>query len=153
MDISATLASQIIGPAHVGFVVADLEEALAQAAHLYGLSASDIERPEEAAGEVLSRFAFFSVGGLQFEYIQPCSPEFRAQMLGGACGAGGINHLAWRVRDIDQCMRLMSARGIRPGYVTPGGVIAIGERRMVYLDPNTTGGLLVELIQYPESEL
>jgi hypothetical protein len=32
--------------------------------------------------------------------------------------------------------------------VTPDGVVRIGEKKMVYLDPDTTGGLVIELIEY-----
>ena len=71
-------------------------------------------------------------------------------MLGEACGAGGINHLAWRVSDIELAVARLADRGIAPGYVTPDGIVQIGAKRMVYLDPATTGGLLVELLQYPD---
>ena len=47
------------------------------------------------------------------------------------------------------CVDLLAERDIRPGHVTPDGIIAIGPRKMVYLDPATTGGQVIELIQYP----
>lgn len=149
-DLATVLDELILGPAHVGFVVPDLAEAVAQARRLYGIPEEAVHYHPAQGDEAPSRFAFFRIGGLDFEYIQPCSEDFRAQMLGRACGAGGINHLAWRVSDIERAVTLLAEHGILPGYVTPDGIVAIGATRMVYLDPATTGGLLVELIQQGE---
>ena len=148
--VEETLGDLIQEPAHVGFVVTDLEEAVARAQHLYGFTPDDVEYQPPAGVDAPTRFAFFSVAGLQFEYIEPASEHFKALMLGEACGAGGINHLAWRVSDIELAVVRLADRGIAPGYVTPDGIVQIGAKRMVYLDPATTGGLLVELLQYPD---
>ncbi len=67
-------------------------------------------------------------------------------------GGAGINHVAWRVDDIDAAVALLAERGVRPGHVTPGGVMTIGPKKMVYLDPATTGGLVIELIEYPPGD-
>ena len=64
-------------------------------------------------------------------------------------GSAGINHMAWRVDDINAAVRLLASCNIHPGHVTPEGVVAIGAKKMVYLDPATTGGLVIELIEYP----
>ena len=67
-------------------------------------------------------------------------------------GGAGINHVAWRVRDIEGAVARLAGQGIYPGHVTPGGIVAIGAKKMVYLDPATTGGLVIELIQYPQDD-
>ncbi|MFT6287754.1 MAG: catechol 2,3-dioxygenase-like lactoylglutathione lyase family enzyme [Alcanivorax sp.] len=67
-------------------------------------------------------------------------------------GGAGINHVAWRVSDIEAALVSLLARGIRPGHVTPDGVVTIGKKKMVYLDPDTTDGLIIELIEYPATE-
>lgn len=147
-DLSALLGDWIIGPAHIGHVVSDMEAAIEAARALYGFSA-DAVRYEPAPGvEAPTRFAFFEVGGLQFEYIQPVAEQFRRQLLSAPSGGGGINHIAWRVSDIEAAVAGLSAQGILPGYVTPDGIIAIGGKKMVYLDPDTTGGLMIELLEY-----
>jgi methylmalonyl-CoA/ethylmalonyl-CoA epimerase len=151
-DPLAVLAEYIESVAHVGFVVPDLAEALAQAQRVYGLKEGDIRYLPEPAEEAETRFAFFSVGGLEFEYIEPCSPEFRDKLLSMPSGGGGVNHLAWRVSDIDAALACLAESGIKPGHVTPQGVVCIGPKKMVYLDPDTTGGLVIELIEYPAQE-
>ncbi|MEH6568270.1 MAG: VOC family protein [Halioglobus sp.] len=151
-DPRAVLADYIEGVAHVGFIVSDIAEAVAQAKKVYGLKAEDILYLPEPGEDAETRFAFFSVAGLEFELIEPCSREFRDKLLSMPSGGGGINHLAWRVRDIDAALACLAEYGIKPGHVTPEGVVNIGSKKMVYLDPDTTDGLVIELIEYPAQE-
>lgn len=149
-DVAGILQDRIMGVAHVGFIVPSLEGALADFDRVYGLSPQTVEIQPPAGEDALTRFAFFTIGGLQFELIEPVSAQFKEQLLGMPSGGAGINHLAWRVDDIDAAVALLAARDIYPGHVTPAGVVTIGARKMVYLDPETTGGLVIELIEYPD---
>jgi catechol 2,3-dioxygenase-like lactoylglutathione lyase family enzyme len=146
------LQDYILGPAHIGFIVPDLDEALAEASRVYGLEREAISLQPPPGEKAASRFAFFCVGGLQFEYIQPCSDYLRQMLLEMPSGGGGINHVAWRVRDIETCLGRLLEHGILPGHVTPEGVVSIGANKMVYLDPATTAGQVIELIEFGESE-
>lgn len=146
-DVKALLQDFLLAPAHIGFVVDDLEAAVAEAARLYGFAVSDVEFFPQPGVDAATRFAFFSVAGLTFEYIQPVNEHFKQLLFAAASGGGGINHVAWTVSDIDAALQALAASGIRPGYVTPDGVVNTGSKLMVYLDPATTAGLLVELIQ------
>lgn len=154
IDTAGLLKNYILGPAHVGFVVEDMASAINHASGLYGLSEEDIHYEPAPGVAAPTRFAFFSVGGLAFEYIEPCDETFRTQLFAAPSGGGGINHIAWKVTDIHGALSTLARHKIVPGYVTPDGVISIGRKLMVYLDPATTGGLLVELIeeQSPEGE-
>lgn len=147
-EVHAILKDCIVEAAHIGFVVPDLEQAIDQAVRVYGLDCSDISYQPAPGEEALTRFAFFSVGGLLFEYIQPCSEYFKQLLLGMPSGGGGINHIAWRVSDMDQALARLARHGITPGHVTPDGVVVMGARKMVYLDPASTGGLVIELLEY-----
>ena len=126
----------------------DVEQAVATFSHLYGLRPGDVryvpEPPDPAAP---TRFAFVTVGDVEFELIEPQSDDARRLLSPRACGGGGINHVAWRVTDLAACLSLLAARGIGPGHVTPDGPVEFGNRRMVYLDPEDCGGLLLELIE------
>ncbi len=148
-DITDVLASRLLGVAHIGFIVPGLEAALAEFKRVYGLDSAGVDIQPPLGESAATRFAFFTVAGLNFELIEPCSPHFKEQLLGMPSGGAGINHIAWRVDDIEKAVELLAARDIRPGHVTPDGIIAIGLRKMVYLDPATTGGQVIELIQYP----
>ena len=106
----------------------------------------------EPGEETPTRFAFFTVGDLEFELIEPRSPEFRQKLLSMPSGGAGINHVAWRVKDIESAVARLAEEGIEPGHVTPQGIVEIGDKKMVYLDPETTGGLVIELIEYPSND-
>lgn len=151
-DTRQLLKDHIMGLAHVGFIVPSLDEAVANAARVYGLAPADFSYQPPPGEEALTRFAFFRVGDLQFEVIEPCSAHFRDLLLGMPSGGAGINHVAWRVDNIEAAVALLGENNIHPGHVTPDGIIAIGSKKMVYLDPTTTGGLVIELIEYPEVE-
>ncbi len=147
-DARQVLKDRILTVAHVGFVVPSLDEAVANAVRVYGLAPEEVSVHPAPGEESLTRFAFFRVGDLEFELIEPCSEQFRKLLLGMPSGGAGINHVAWRVDDIEAAVALLAANGIYPGHVTPGGIIAIGSKKMVYLDPATTGGLVIELLEY-----
>ncbi len=145
MTIVKALKDYIIGLQHVGHVVADLEAAVDGFRKLYG--ADDVRYvPEKADVSTPTRFAFVTVGDVEFEIIQPVSEESRAMLLATPSGGAGINHVAWRVTDLDACLAVLADQGIGPGHVTPDGPVQYGEKRLVYLDPAACGGLLVELI-------
>jgi hypothetical protein len=147
LRLRRVLRDHIVGPAHVGFVVEDMAVAVAGFKRLYGIEDADIDYQPEAGEDAPTRFAFFSVGGLQFELIEPVSEYFRDILLAMPSGCAGINHVAWQVDDAEAAVALLAAQGIEPGHVTPDGVIDLGAKKMVYLDPAHTDGLVVELIE------
>ena len=151
-DTRQLLKDHIVDVAHVGFVVTSLDRAVADAKRVYGLQAGDFSYQPGPGEDAPTRFAFFQVGGLAFELIEPCSDYFREVLLGMPSGGAGINHVAWRVDDIEAAVAELAANEIYPGHVTPDGIVAIGSRKMVYLDPATTGGLVIELIEYPPGD-
>ena len=148
-DPREVLRDYIRAVAHVGFIVQDLKQAVANACRVYGLDEGEVSIQPPFGEEALTRFAFFTVGNLEFELIEPCSDHFRKLLLGMPSGGAGINHVAWAVDDIENAVQILQDQGITPGHVTPDGIVQIGEKKMVYLDPATTGGLVIELIQYP----
>lgn len=151
MAIRKTLKDYIVGLQHIGHIVADLDEAIASFVALYGIDERNIRREPKTPGpEVATLFAFVSIGRTEFELIQPVAPEFRDILLKSPSGGGGINHVAWRVSDIEACVRLLADQGIRPGHVTPDGIVTFRSRKLVYLDPVDTRGLLIELIEISE---
>jgi methylmalonyl-CoA/ethylmalonyl-CoA epimerase len=150
--IVKTLADYIVGLQHIGHIVEDLDDAIDAFRRLYGVDDAAVSRvPATPDGSEPTLFAFLSVGGTDFELIQPQSAAARAQLGASPCGGAGINHIAWRVRDIEACVELLAGIGIRPGHVTPQGIVDTGRSRIVYLDPADTGGLLVELVETGDS--
>ncbi len=143
------LSGHIKGLAHVGFVVTDLAKALADTQALYGVGDDAIRIvPPLLDTSALTRFGFVTIAaGIEFEFIEPLSDHFKEQLLGVTSGPGGINHLAYWVEELDQVVSLLVEQGVCPGYVTPDGPVNTGGQRILYLDPTTTGGVLIELIE------
>ncbi len=140
------LKHRLLGLMHIGHVVESIEAAVADFSRVYGLADEDIRLLPDFDGAP-TRFAFVRVGGVEYELIEPVSDDFRAILLGVKSGEGGINHVAYRVDDIDLALTDLAAVGIRPGYVTPGGVVDTGRTRIAYLNPEDTGALLIELVE------
>ena len=136
---------------HVGYVVDDLDESVSMFRNLFDLTDDDVRyvSPDETGGQVA--FAFISLGGIELEIIQPLTDAFR-EMTGDT--ENGITHFALEVTDIDRVISGMVAKGVNLGYITPNGVFDTGTKKIAYLDPNDTGGNLIELVEVtgPESD-
>ncbi len=145
------LQDYIVEIRHVGFVVPDLKAALADLQRVYGVADSEISIQPGYEVDTPTRFALVTMGNTEYEYIEPLAEPYRSIIESTACGGAGINHVAWRISDMEGAMAALAAKGIKPGYVTPDGPVAMGNRKMVYLDPATTGNQLIELIEDPDA--
>jgi catechol 2,3-dioxygenase-like lactoylglutathione lyase family enzyme len=61
----------------------------------------------------------------------------------------GLFHICLEVDDIDSSMRELREKGIR--FQTQEPMIGHGNCRIVFMDPATTGGLVIELAEQPKS--
>jgi len=140
----AGIQEYLLGLRHVGYVVTDMADTLAHFRRVYALSDAQVQVMPPLGEPCDTRFAFIEVAGAIFELIEPISEHFRALLL---TERPGINHVAWEVSDIDAAVARLAEQGVRPGHVTPDGPIRTPRFKMVYFDPETTGGHLVELIE------
>lgn len=146
-NLASTLQHYIVGIQHIGHVVSDLDKAVADFAALYGIDVNEVRWEPSAGVDSPSRFAFVTVADTEFELIEARDPQMRAQMEKYPSGGAGINHIAWRVKELDTVMAMLAVQGVFPGHVTPGGPVRFSSKALVYLDPATTGGALIELIE------
>ena len=147
-DISKSLSDYIIELAHIGHIVPDLEAAIANFKKVYGVTDEDIEvLPNPPDVEVMTKFAFVTVCGTNFELIEPVSDHFKDMLLNMPSGLGGINHVAYYVKNIEGAIATLANQGIYPGHVTPDGIVNFGTRKMCYMNPETTENILIELIE------
>ncbi|MFT4625140.1 MAG: methylmalonyl-CoA/ethylmalonyl-CoA epimerase [Myxococcota bacterium] len=132
---------------HVAIAVPDLEEAIGRFAEDLGLSLDGTE-------DVLSaqtRTAFFPVS-------DPDHPT-RVELVSPLDGAGplvrhlerrgpGVHHLCFRTDDVAGDMARLKAKGYRFTSEAPFG--GAHGTRVVFVHPKSTGGVLIELAEYPE---
>jgi len=129
---------------HIGYIVRDLRQSIAEFQHLFDLQEEEIRVVPPFGLAADSRFAFFHADGLNFELIEPISDHFKNILFNSGIG---INHICFTVDDIESAYAEMTRKGIRPGHVTPNGIIAMPHQKMVYFNPEDTGGILLEYIE------
>jgi methylmalonyl-CoA/ethylmalonyl-CoA epimerase len=122
--------------AHVGVAVRSLEEAVALYRDVLGFAPAPPERADGAAVLALD------AGGTTIELLSSSDPESPIGKYLARHGPG-IHHLCFRVPDLDDALRRCRAAGYRlvDDVPRPGA----GGRRVAFLHPKTTAGILLEL--------
>jgi methylmalonyl-CoA/ethylmalonyl-CoA epimerase len=122
--------------AHVGIAVPDLEAALAFYREVLGV---DPHPPESADGATIASLAF---GDAQVELLQPHHPDSPIGRFLARRGPG-IHHICYRVPDLDAALDACRAAGYRLVDDVPR--IGAGGRRIAFVHPKATEGILIEL--------
>lgn len=125
---------------HVAIAVQDVAEALRFWSGALGLAPGRIE---EVASEGV-RVALLPAGGCRIELLEPLGPDSTVARYLERRG-GGIHHLALEVDDLDAALGRLRGAGIRLAGEAPRD--GAGGRRVGFLHPCSTGGVLVELVE------
>jgi len=125
---------------HIGIAVSNLDEAVKLYRDVLGLELHGTEVVPEQKVKV----AFLPVGDTEVELLESTSAEGPIAKFIEAKGQG-IQHIAFRVDDIEAALEEMKAKGMRlidekPRYGAGGAKIA-------FLHPKSTGGVLIELCE------
>ena len=124
--------------AHVGVAVSDIDAALAFYRDVLGLTPHP---PEEADGATLVSLPF---GDSEIELLAPRSADGPIAKFLERRGAG-IHHICYRVPDLDAALAACRAAGYRLLDETPR--TGAGGRRIAFVDPKATAGILLELTE------
>jgi len=128
---------------HVAVVVADIDAALGFWRDALGLTPSGVkDMPEQK-----SKIAFLPVGGSEIELVQPTDSDSGIAKYLAKRGPG-MHHLCLEVRDLDSTIGRLKAKGIRLTSEAP--MTGAGGRRMIFVHPESTGGVLLELYESGE---
>src|SRR6058998_113486 len=124
--------------AHVGIAVPSIADALPFYRDVLGLTPG---HPESADGARIVCLHFGEVGVELLEPQRPDSPvaKFLAQR------GPGIHHLCYRVSDLDEALERCRAAGYR--LVDERPRTGAGGRRIAFLHPSATAGILLELTE------
>ena len=126
---------------HIGIAVQDIEKSLAVYRDLLGLELEGQHEVEEQ--KVIT--AFFPVGETHIELIQPTAGNVGVTKFLEKRGEG-VHHICFEVDDIEQALQDVKARGAVLIDETPR-IIENGKKKMAFLHPKSTGGVLIELYQ------
>lgn len=123
---------------HLGIAVRSLDEAVPLYENALGLRC--LGREEVASQKV--RTAFFDVGGVHLELLEPTSPDSTIAKFLTDRGEG-IHHIAFRTDDIGGQLKQAAGAGMRLIHETPFEGAA--GKLVAFLHPKSTRGVLTEL--------
>jgi methylmalonyl-CoA epimerase len=124
--------------AHVGIAVPHIADALPFYRDVLGLAPG---HPETADGAMIVSLAF---GDVAVELLEPRDPDSPIAKFLARRGPG-IHHVCYRVPDLDRALERCRAAGYRLVDDTPRR--GAGGRRIAFLHPKTTAGILLELTE------
>ena len=124
--------------AHVGMAVSDLAEAVRFYRDVLDLEPSD---PVTADGATIVSVPF---GDAEVELLEPLTPDGPIGKFIAKRGPG-IHHICYRVADLDAAIERARTEGYRLVDETPRQ--GVHGRRIVFLHPKSTAGILLELTE------
>ncbi|HOX31673.1 MAG TPA: methylmalonyl-CoA epimerase [Spirochaetales bacterium] len=125
---------------HVGIAVEDLEASLAVYEGILGMK---LHGTEEVAEQKV-KTAFLPLGDTEVELLSTTDPEGPIGKFIAAKGQG-VQHLAFRVEDIDAALAELKAKGVR--LIDEKPRYGAGGARIAFIHPKATNGVLVELCE------
>jgi len=125
---------------HIGIAVKDLETALKLYEEVLGLKSAGTEVVEEQKVKV----AFLPTGDSEVELLESTSPDGPIAKYIAKNGEG-IQHLAFRVDNLEQRLAELKEKGIR--LIDEKPRYGAGGARIAFLHPKSTFGVLIELCE------
>lgn len=125
---------------HLGIAVRSIEAALPYYEKVLGLTCEHIE--EVPSQKV--RTAFFDVGGVHLELLEPTSADSPVAKFLEDRGEG-IHHIAFRSTDIEGQLAKAKEEGVRLIHEVP--IEGAGDKLVAFLHPKSTLGVLTEFCQ------
>ncbi|MBW1992219.1 MAG: methylmalonyl-CoA epimerase [Deltaproteobacteria bacterium] len=130
--------------AHLGLAVKELDPAK----KLYCDHLNLESKGEEVVAEQKVKVSFIQVGESSLELLLPTAADSPVAKFLENRGEG-FHHLALEVEDIDAAVAELKAAGVRLIDETPRE--GAHGTRVAFIHPKSTFGVLLELVQYPES--
>jgi len=102
---------------------------------------------EEHLPQHSTRLAMFPIGETYLELLESDKPDTGTSRWIAQHGER-LFHICLEVEDIDSAMAELRAKGI--GFEQEKPMIGHGNCRIVFLDPKTTGNLVIQLVELPK---
>jgi methylmalonyl-CoA/ethylmalonyl-CoA epimerase len=125
---------------HIAIVVPDTQKALAFWQDALGLTLSHTE--EVPAQE--TTVAFLPAGESEVELVEPTTETSGMARYMDKRGPG-MHHICFEVDDIDQTLAQLKEKGIQ--LINEEPTIGAGGKRIAFIHPKSTGGVLIELYE------
>ena len=130
---------------HIALVVEDIDKALEFWQDALGL---DLSHMEDVPGEK-SLVAFLPAQESEVELVQPTSEDSGVARYLNKRGPG-MHHICFEVYDIEETMAHLKEKGMH--LINEKPEIGTGGKRIAFIHPESTHGVLVELYELSEKE-
>ena len=130
---------------HVAIVVDDIEAALGFWRDGLGLELTHVEDVPDQESVV----AFLPTGDSEVELVKPSTSDSGVARFLTRRGPG-IHHICFEVSDLELYLRRLREAGIR--LINPEPVIGTAGKRIAFIHPESTHGVLVELYEMSHQE-
>jgi methylmalonyl-CoA/ethylmalonyl-CoA epimerase len=130
---------------HIAVIVPELEEAMGFWVNALGLSLSHMEHVANQGVDV----AFLPAGESDIELLEPIDPESGVARYLQKRGPG-VHHICFEVDDIEAALARLKAAGIP--LINKEPTIGTGGKKIAFIHPKGTGGVLVELYELTAEE-
>ncbi len=125
---------------HIGIAVRSIDEALKFYTGVLGLEIHGTEVVEQQKVKV----AFLPLGDSEVELLEATQPDSPVAAFIESKGPG-IQHIAYRVDNIEEAIAEMKAKGVRMIDEVPR--YGAGNARIAFVHPKSTEGVLIELCE------
>lgn len=125
---------------HIGIAVKNLDESLKFYENVLGLKSTGTEVVKDQKVKV----AFLPTGDSEVELLEPTSEDSTIAKFIDKNGEG-IQHMAYKVDDIESAIARIKELGLRMIDEKPR--YGAGGARIAFCHPKSTGGVLIELCQ------
>ena len=125
---------------HIGIAVNKIEEAGKFYTDILGLKIQEIETVSEQKVHV----AFIPIADNEVELLESTEPDGPVAKYIASRGEG-IQHIAFRVENIDEALKELKAKGVR--LIDEESRKGAGGAKIAFLHPKETSGVLVELCE------
>jgi len=129
---------------HIAIAVDDLDAAIRRFAQDLGLELAGTEDVEGAKTST----AFLPVPGTRIELVHPLRGEGPIAAYLERRGPG-LHHLCFRVDDVEA--EMVRLRGLGYRFTTDAPTPGAHGSKVAFLHPRSTGGVLIELAEYPDA--
>ena len=125
---------------HIGIAVKGIELAGKFYTDILGLEIEDIEDVADQRVNV----AFIPIEGSEVELLESTDPDGPVAKYLDSRGEG-VQHIAFRVEDIEEALRELKEKGVR--LIDQAPRKGAGGAKIAFIHPKETNGVLVELCE------
>lgn len=123
---------------HIGIAVSSIEEARKYYEGVLGLTLDHIEEVTDQKVKT----AFYDIGGVWLELLEPTSPESAVAKYLEKNPSGGMHHIAYLSDNVGNELSAAAEKGVKLIDTAPRG--GAGNMDIGFLHPKFTAGVLTE---------